>query len=421
MSRGLATQHSPSFRLIQAHFGLGLLGMLAFSAALTWRAAALEGHFFQPTLLGMVHLCVLGWLLPIAMGALHQLIPVVFEVPVRSERLAWLAFALYVPGALGFLGHMWVFATGIGLVGSAALLVAALYLYIGNLTATLWRAPKVSLTGAYVIASFVYLLLAATLGFALAWNLHAPYLNIDHLRALRAHAHLAAFGFFGLLVMGVAYRLLEMFLLCYVAELRAGWLALVATNLALACLVVDFLFGQVRVLAVAGSAFAALGIAAFIAQIALLFRARTRRKTDTAWRHSVASFVYLGLALPLGAALANGHPPWEDRLVLVYGVLAIPGFIGSIVVGQLYKIVPFLVWFHRFSAYVGLKKVPAASELLPERPQRLQWALMHSGIAILAAGVLAESAPLRTAGAATFAASSALFARNLWVIQGRRP
>ena len=62
MTGGLATRYAPSFRLIVAHFGLGLLGLLLFSAALVWRAGALAGHYFQPTLLGLVHLCVLGWL-----------------------------------------------------------------------------------------------------------------------------------------------------------------------------------------------------------------------------------------------------------------------------------------------------------------------------------------------------------------------
>ena len=90
-------------------------------------------------------------------------------------------------------------------------------------------------------------------------------------------------------------------------------------------------------------------------------------------------------------------------------------------VGQLYKILPFLVWFHRFSAYVGLKKVPAASELLGARPQWAQLALMHAGLGLLGAGILAPSAPLRLAGALAFAASAALHARNLGVIYGRRP
>ena len=84
--QGLATRHAPSWRLIQAHFGLGVAGLLAFSAALAVCAPSLQGFFFQPALLGLVHLCVLGWLMPIAIGALHQLVPVVFEVPVRSEQ-----------------------------------------------------------------------------------------------------------------------------------------------------------------------------------------------------------------------------------------------------------------------------------------------------------------------------------------------
>lgn len=424
MASGLATRHAPSFRLIQAHFGLGLAGLLLFSLALVARAVAIDGHFFQPTLLGLTHLCVLGWLLPITIGAMHQMIPVVFEVPVRSERLAWAAYALYVPGAVGFVAKLWAFQTGGALfIVSAALLAASLALYAWNLLATLARAPAVTLTGAFVIAALGYLLVAAGIGFALAWNLYAPYLLVDHLHALRAHAHAAGLGFFGLLIMGVAFRLIEMFLLSYVKDQRAGWVALVAVNVALAALLTSFVFGRARPLVWLGIVAATVGIAAFLQQIRLLWRARTRRRTDTAWRHTWLSFVYLGAALALGALLATAPvgARWEARLQLAYGLFAIPGFIGTIIVGQLYKIAPFLVWLHRFSAYVGLKKVPAASDLLPEAPQRLQWALMHAGLACLVAGVVGELAPLRVAGAAAFAASSALFARNLLVIYGRKP
>src|SRR5512140_1701661 len=126
---GLATRYAPSYALIRAHFGLGLLGLLALAAGLLLNAADVGGFFFQPLLLGLVHLCVLGWLMPIALGAMHQLIPVVFEVPVRSERLAWLALGLYVPGALGFMSRLWVFDTGTVFIVSAALLAIAVVLY----------------------------------------------------------------------------------------------------------------------------------------------------------------------------------------------------------------------------------------------------------------------------------------------------
>jgi hypothetical protein len=420
---GLATRHAPSFRLISAHFALGMVGMLGFAGALAWRALAVEGHFFQPTLLGLTHLCVLGWLLPIALGALHQLVPVVFEVPVRSERLAWLAFGLYAPGALCFIAHLWMFDTGTLFIVSAAMLASAVVLYAVNLLLTLARAAHVTLTGAYVIAALGYLMLAASLGLALAWNLHRPFLYVDHVRILRAHAHAAGLGFFGLLVMGVAYRLLEMFLLSYVEAVGPGWLALGALNVALAALITNFVFGRVWPLTAVGVAAAALGIGAFLVQIRRLYRARTRKKTDAAWAHSLASFAYLALALATGGAIALAHLPagLRTRLELGYGLIALPGFVGSIVVGQLYKIVPFLIWFHRFSAYVGLKKVPAASELLAARPQWAQLSLMHAGLVLLAAGVVLPSGGLRVAGALAFAASAVLHAGNLGVIYRRRP
>ena len=426
MPGSLATRYAPSWRLIALHFGLGLCGLLAFSIALLWRAGDLSGFFFQPVLLGLVHLCVLGWLVPIAMGALHQLIPVVFEVPVRSERIAFAALAMYAVAAPVFIFEMWRLdlqqPAPLALAIAATSAASALLLYVGNLVATLRRSRQRTLTGLHVTFALGYLVLAVSLGTVLAWNLHHPFLPIVHIALLRAHAHAAGLGFFGLLIMGVAYRLLEMFLLSYGAPDRAGRIGFFAINGALAALLASFVIAS-RWLAPLGVFAAVVGVGAFFVQVSAIFRRRTRKKTDVAWRHTFTSLVYLGSTLAVGAALALWPLAGESwaRLHLAYGLLAIPGFVGTIVVGQLYKIVPFLVWLHRFSPYVGLKKVPSASELLPERPKRIQYAAMHLGLGALLAGVLADVASLRTAGAAAFVASAVLVARNLGVIYARKP
>ncbi len=419
----LATRYAPSFRLIEAHFGFGLVGLVAFSAALLVRATAVQGFFFQPLLLGLVHLCVLGWLMPIAIGALHQLVPVVFEVPVRSERLAWSAFGLYAVTAPLFIIRMWTLSAdwllAVGAVGAAG----AIWLYVLNLYATLLRSGQRSLTGYYVMAALGWLLVAVTLGALLAINLDRPFLPLFHLALLRAHAHAAAFGFFGLLIMGVAYRLMEMFLLSHGAPERAGRVAFAATNAAVVALVVSLAFGSIAWLLALGVGAALVGVGAFALQVSAIYRRRTQRRADVAWRHTASSLVYLGLAAALGAALALAPlgQPWTDRLHLVYSLFALVGFIGSIVVGQLYKIVPFLVWLHRFSAYVGLKRVPPAGELLGERWKRVQYALMHAGIGALALGVVVDSAALRSLGATAFAGSAALVVRNLVVVWASKP
>ena len=421
---GLATNHAPSFRLIQAHFGLGALGLCAFAAALVGCAPRLEGHHFQPLLLGLVHLCVLGWLMPIALGAMHQLVPVVFEVPVRSERLAWGALALYAVGTAGLVGHLWRMATGLTLVLSAGVLLLALTLYTANLLLTLTgKSRTLSLTGYFVLCALGWLLTAAGLGFGLALNLHAPWLPLSHLQLLRTHAHVAALGFFGLLIMGVAFRLMEMFLLAHGASERAGRMALGALDAGLALLLVHDAFTAPAPLMALALALLALGVAAFLVQVRRIWVRRMKRLPDAAWRFTLASFAYLALALVLGLVLWAVPLPAgvAQRLVLAYGLIALPGFVGSVVVGQLYKILPFLVWLHRFSPLVGLKRVPTASQLLPERPKRAQEWLMHGGLLTLALGIVLVSSSLRTLGAVAFAASAALGTRNLWVLVRSQP
>ncbi len=420
---GLATRHSPSFGLIKAHFGLGLAGMLAFAGALLWHAPSIEGHFFQPALLGLVHLCVLGWFLPITLGAMHQMLPVVFEVPVRSERLAWAACVVFLVGAAGLIVHLWLLRTGPGLVGSASLLFASLLAYVGNLVATLRRAKEVKLVGAFVVAALAWLVVAAVIGLLLAINLGMPFISGSHLEVLRAHAHAAALGFFGLLIMGVTFRLLEMFLVAYVEQTGPGVAALVLVNVALVALVVGSLLGAFAWLGPLAAALALAGVLAFLVQVARIFRARLRKRTDVAWWHTAASFGYLVAAVLLGGALASSRvdAALTVRLELAYGFLALPGFIGSVIVGQLSKIWPFLVWFHTFSAYVGLKEVPTASELLPEGRQRAQWLAMHAGYGAFLVGVLLPSVAVRVVGAVAFALSALVFAANMLKVARSRP
>ena len=55
---------------------------------------------------------------------------------------------------------------------------------------------------------------------------------------------------------------------------------------------------------------------------------------------------------------------------------------------MLYKIVPFLIWFHRFSTLVGKVKVPLVKDVLPEKLTKSQ--LQPTGLALL---ILLPGAP----------------------------
>lgn len=397
--------------------------MVGFATLFAWHAHRLEGHFFQPIFLALVHFAVLLWLLPIAFGALLQMVPVIFSVDLPSRWMPWTAFVLYLLGSSGLIGHMWDYATGWGLPAAAGLLAASIWLYAITLFLAIGRSPKVDLTGAHVIFALLFLMLSSALGVALAWNLYRPFLLVDHLMALRAHVHLAGMGFFGLLIFGVAYKLCSMFLLAYGAKTWAGWLSLLATSTGLILLGVDWIFGVTAELQLFAASALALGVLAFFQQILAIFRTRLKKDLEVPWWHTLASFGWLALASAFGLWLLRGDAEvkpadWEP---LAYALAGLLGFVGSIVVGQLYKILPFLIWLHRFSPRLGEKPLPTAAQLIPQDPQVLQWSTMQIGLLWLLAGLALQIPAAVLVGCGLFAVSAWMFAALLLPLYFAKP
>ena len=70
------------------------------------------------------------------------------------------------------------------------------------------------------------------------------------------------------------------------------------------------------------------------------------------------------LLIPLAtAAILLPDPRWQ----ILFGWLSIWGWAATIMHGMLSRIVPFLVWFHRYSTRVGLELVPSMRSLLPQK------------------------------------------------------
>ncbi|HRX62499.1 MAG TPA: hypothetical protein P5260_14985, partial [Candidatus Competibacter sp.] len=118
--------------------------------------------------------------------------------------------------------------------------------------------------------------------------------------------------------------------------------------------------------------------------------ARRRRKigdpTLIYWRTSMISllagavFWLLGLLVP-----ALRQMPQVDLLL---GVLVIFGFAVAVINGMLYKIVPFLAWFHLQAQLFQRAKVPNMKRLLPDAAIRQQWwAYLAALLLLLAAAV----------------------------------
>lgn len=408
----------PPFAVPGRHFGAALGFLVLGAVALVPLGPALAaGAFADPRVVAATHLFTLGWIGTSILGALYQFVPVALGTSVRSLRLTEVTFWAWTPGVAVFAGGFLLGSATLTTAGAAAV-GAAILLFAGNLGATLPRAPRRDLTWWCVAGATAFLLGAWVLGFLLAVNAHTDLLGPSRFTVLIVHLHLAAGGWVLLVVIGVAHRLLPMFLLSHGARELPGKAAAALVGAGAAGLLLSehlLPTGAIR----PALAVMAAGAGAFLLQTALWYRARRRPRLDPGLRLTAAGLVLLGAALAAGvAALAAGRP--SPRLLTAYGLLLVPGGLGLFVAGHYYKILPFLTWFHRFGPVAAEREVPTVAELVHPRAAHAAGALLATGAAVLAGGALAGSAAACTAGATALAAGAALEAGQIVHIVTRR-
>jgi hypothetical protein len=154
------------------------------------------------------------------------------------------------------------------------------------------------------------------------------------------------------------------------------------------------------------------------AQTALALRRRKRRRVDASVRFWWAGLACTPAAVPLAAGMLFGE---DGRWSIATGVVLLWGSAGLIVHGMLSRIVPFLVWFHRFSPLVGVAPVPSMRALLPE--PRIRVGLV-AHVAALVAGLVAVASGTAAAGGVfgvLVVATGAVLGANLIHTLRRRP
>ena len=332
-----------------------------------------------------LHLVTLGTLAMAAMGASLQLLPVATRQPVRSIRAAKLAWWLYVPGLALFTGGALTYRMPILGIG-AMLVVAALLVYAVLLARNLLGARGMPVVVSHGWAALGCLAALAFTGLALVLR-YEHGLALDYPAFRGAHLVLAAYGFMGLLALGLSNFLLPMLSLAPAPAARAAY-----TALALAIVAIVLAASGFRV---AGSL---LGLGAAGLHVCSLERSlgrRLRKPLGPAFLLIRASWACLLAGLALNV-LSDGH-------ALLFGVLLVPGWLLTFVLGVLQRVLPFLGSVHASRSARG---TPLVSALTPPRLLAAHAALHLGALALLLAAAALGSAGLaRAAGAAGLCAA----------------
>jgi hypothetical protein len=409
----LSHEKAPALGLPFRYFVASLVFLALFSLLLPFNGALFLGSFKTPGLLALVHVLTLGWITTTILGAAFQLVPVALQVGLHSERLANALLPVYLVGVVTLIIALWQFQVTWMIVGATLLLIVALgYLYL--MVRTLARVQRWDVIAWHVAASVGLAALIPVLGLLLALNNRTGLLGTTYVATLKTHLLLAVLGYISLLIMGVSYKLVGMFTLAEdLLPERLAWTELALTLGGLGGLTVASYAPSWRWLGWLGGLALLSGVGLFAYILSVLYRRRRRRVFDinTPFTQTgTALFIVTLLAAGLGLAGWLTLPPTFWPAV---GWLLLLGWVGQIIIGQMYKITPFLTWLHRYADLVGTEPVPGLDDLYNRRLALIGYGLWNLGAIVGSVAILNGSAWLMTAAGLVLATGVWLFLLNM--------
>ncbi len=90
------------------------------------------------------------------------------------------------------------------------------------------------------------------------------------------------------------------------------------------------------------------------------------------------------------------------------------GFLLPLIVGHIYKILPFLIWYEKFSPLVGKQKVPLLHQMIHTKIADIQTLSLFIAVIVLALALILGLNSLFVCGSALLFGSIMLVVYNTW-------
>lgn len=416
---GLSIEQAPPLHLPARFFATAPLFFVLAGLTTLFRAEDILNTPLHPETIALVHLAVLGWIMMVMFGAMYQMIPVLASLPVPWPGLIPWVHGLLIMGvitmALGITTdlHPWMLLyASLGLGGSVGLFI----LPVG---VALYRAPAQHPTVNAMRISALSLVATLAMGALFLGEYAHGFYDFDRQALIGVHLVWGLLGWVGTLIMGVSFQVLPMFYMTpdFPQKRAASILLAWSASLLLLPLVLFFQPENALLLWLA----AGPGVAALILYgltMGDMLKHRKRIRMDPTYRFWLFGFAMAIIALGLMAL----WPEWDDdRMRLLFGLFYILGWVTSVILGMLYKIIPFLVWFHRFSPLAGLADIPMMDDLLPEKTVRLHGPLHALTLLAYFLAMMLDSPLMAKVAGGSLILSGFFLAHALWFALSQQP
>lgn len=362
-----AIKMAPPFSLVSKFFLASSFYLAIFMVIFPFSAIDFDNALLSFSYAALVHVYLLGFVMMIIIGALYQLVPVVLEVSFFTLKFAntlfWILFIGIGVFCLGF------FFTNITLlhIGGGIVFVAITYFCITYLLSFL-QIQQWNFIRFILFCAGVCLIFGLSFGFItlLAMSVDIDIANIDIW--LQRHILFVFGGFIFLIILGVSMVLLPMFSLSHNYNN-------IFAKLSFAFLVLTLIFSFIKDEFLYVTLFLSLNF--YIIESIEILRKRARKQRDYWFLNICVGLVYL-----FSSTL---FVFWDFKIALTLVML---GFLFHFIVGHLYKILPFLIWYKYISPQVGKKKIPMLHDMIDEKIAYLQLIFSTLGLLSVVLGMM---------------------------------
>lgn len=415
-------QKTTGHRVVVPFYVYAALSFLLATVLLLASTEVAGEHYFHPPTLAITHLMALGWGTMIILGASHQLVPVLIEGRLYSERLAGASFVLAAVGIPFLVAGFYFFHTGWPMQVGGILVNAAVVCYLVNVALSIREKKGRDVYAFFILTAALWLLATTGFGLLLVYNFSYNFLSKDSLSYLSLHAHMGLAGWFLLLVVGVGSRLIPMFLVSKYVNKKRLWVIFALVNTGLLGFVALRSMPAAEASSYTPFVLVAVALGLFVHYCFRAYKERIRKQVDDPMKMSLLSVALLALPI-ISLLVVIGFVSREPRsnLVLLYGFCIFFGWITAIILGMTFKTLPFIIWNKVYHHKSGGGKSPALKDLFSDRLVRWMGVSYLAGFSIFIVGLIALNDWLLKAGAAALVAAAIFYVWNVAIVVFHQP
>ena len=343
MFKGLTLEQAPPYTIPVKFYLTASLYLMILSIAALFYGLHISSRF-DYEVIGLTHIFTLGFITHIMFGSLFQMLPVMLGTAytnvIRDAKIIYLFLNIgLICFTLGFFTNTAPFLY----IGGTLLTATFLYFSLRSLKTVFTSEAFNALTQNFA-ASFVALFIAVVFGLSALLG-HFGWL--DSIKYGNVHIAFMLFGWVFILIMSVSYKIIPMF---FVAK---EFPLMLQKRLYIVVLLLLFLFAYAQIQEQSFMLSVVKVLLSFCVILFALFSMKILRQRKRARKDISITLWYFAMTNTIFAALLFTTATLLHVNIYIYiGFLTLLGALYPLINAMLYKIIPFLTWFHLSSNMV---------------------------------------------------------------------